>query len=48
MPVEVTMPRLTDSMEEGTVVKWLKKVGDEVKKGESLLELATDKANMEL
>ena len=48
MPVEVAMPRLTDSMEEGTVVKWLKKVGEEVKKGEPLLELATDKANMEL
>ena len=48
MPVEVNMPRLTDSMEEGTVLKWMKKEGEEVKKGEPLLELATDKANMEL
>lgn len=48
MPVEVNMPRLTDSMEEGTVLKWMKKEGEEVKKGEPILELATDKANMEL
>ncbi len=48
MPVEVVMPRLSDTMEEGTVLKWLKQVGDEVKKGEPLLEVATDKANMEM
>ena len=48
MAVEVVMPRLSDTMEEGTVLKWLKKVGDEVKKGEPLIEVATDKANMEM
>jgi pyruvate dehydrogenase E2 component (dihydrolipoamide acetyltransferase) len=48
MPVEVVMPRLSDTMEEGTVLKWLHKEGEEVKKGEPLLEVATDKANMEL
>ncbi|MHB1134042.1 MAG: dihydrolipoamide acetyltransferase family protein [Chloroflexota bacterium] len=48
MPVEVVMPRLSDTMEEGTILKWLKKIGDEVTKGEPLVEVATDKANMEL
>jgi pyruvate dehydrogenase E2 component (dihydrolipoamide acetyltransferase) len=42
----VTMPRLSDSMEEGTVLKWLKSVGDEVSRGEPLVEIETDKANM--
>ena len=40
------MPRLSDSMEEGTVLRWLKSVGDEVKRGEELVEIETDKANM--
>ncbi len=40
------MPRLSDSMEEGTVLKWLKSVGDEVAVGEELVEIETDKANM--
>ncbi|MGI8631719.1 MAG: dihydrolipoamide acetyltransferase family protein [Solirubrobacterales bacterium] len=40
------MPRLSDSMEEGTIVKWLKEVGDEVAKGEEIVEIETDKANM--
>src|SRR4051812_23431947 len=40
------MPRLSDSMEEGTILKWLKSDGDEVKKGEELVEIETDKANM--
>jgi pyruvate dehydrogenase E2 component (dihydrolipoamide acetyltransferase) len=43
---EVTMPRLSDSMEEGTVLNWLKQVGDEVAIGEELVEIETDKANM--
>jgi pyruvate dehydrogenase E2 component (dihydrolipoamide acetyltransferase) len=43
---EVTMPRLSDSMEEGTVLNWLKQVGDEVAVGEELVEIETDKANM--
>ena len=43
---EVIMPRLSDSMEEGTVLKWLKAVGDQVELGEELVEIETDKANM--
>src|SRR4051794_2007900 len=46
MAVEVTMPRLSDSMEEGTILQWLKSVGDEVKRGDELVEIETDKANM--
>jgi pyruvate dehydrogenase E2 component (dihydrolipoamide acetyltransferase) len=40
------MPRLSDSMEEGTVLKWLVEEGGEVKRGEALVEIETDKANM--
>jgi pyruvate dehydrogenase E2 component (dihydrolipoamide acetyltransferase) len=40
------MPRLSDSMEEGTILQWLKAVGDEVKRGDELVEIETDKANM--
>ena len=43
----VSMPRLSDTMEEGTVATWLKKVGDEVEEGEILAEIETDKATME-
>ena len=43
----VTMPRLSDTMEEGTVATWLKKVGDKVEEGEILAEIETDKATME-
>jgi pyruvate dehydrogenase E2 component (dihydrolipoamide acetyltransferase) len=43
---DIAMPRLSDSMEEGTVLNWLKKVGDEVVVGEELVEIETDKANM--
>jgi pyruvate dehydrogenase E2 component (dihydrolipoamide acetyltransferase) len=43
---DVAMPRLSDSMEEGTILKWLKSDGDDVKKGEELVEIETDKANM--
>jgi len=43
---DVAMPRLSDSMEEGTILKWLKSDGDEVKEGEELVEIETDKANM--
>jgi pyruvate dehydrogenase E2 component (dihydrolipoamide acetyltransferase) len=46
MASEVTMPRLSDSMEEGTVLKWLVEEGAEVKRGEPLVEIETDKANM--
>src|SRR5829696_6282248 len=46
MASDVTMPRLSDSMEEGTVLKWLVDEGSEVKRGEPLVEIETDKANM--
>jgi len=45
--VMVTMPRLSDTMEEGTVASWLKKVGDTVEEGDILAEIETDKATME-
>lgn len=43
----INMPRLSDTMEEGTVAKWLKKVGDKVAEGDILAEIETDKATME-
>lgn len=43
----INMPRLSDTMEEGTVATWLKKVGDTVKEGDILAEIETDKATME-
>jgi pyruvate dehydrogenase E2 component (dihydrolipoamide acetyltransferase) len=43
---DVIMPRLSDSMEEGTLLKWLKAAGDEVRVGEALAEIETDKATM--
>src|ERR1041384_787897 len=48
MPVEITMPQLSDTMSEGTVVKWLKKEGDKVNAGETIAEVETDKATMEM
>jgi len=45
---KVMMPKLGETMEEGEIIKWLKKEGDKIKEGESLLEIATDKANMEV
>ena len=45
--VVVTMPRLSDTMTEGTVAKWLKKVGEKVDEGDILAEIETDKATME-
>jgi pyruvate dehydrogenase E2 component (dihydrolipoamide acetyltransferase) len=48
MPEQVLMPRLSDTMTSGTVSKWLKHPGDEVKKGEPIVEIETDKANIEL
>ena len=43
----VKMPRLSDTMTEGTVVKWHKKIGDIIKEGDLLAEIETDKATME-
>lgn len=48
MPAEITMPQLSDTMTEGTVVKWLKKEGDKVDQGEIIAEIETDKATMEM
>lgn len=47
MAIVVNMPRLSDTMEEGTVASWLKKVGDKVEEGDILAEIETDKATME-
>jgi pyruvate dehydrogenase E2 component (dihydrolipoamide acetyltransferase) len=44
--IELTMPRLSDSMEEGTVLTWFKQVGDPLEAGEDLAEIESDKANM--
>jgi pyruvate dehydrogenase E2 component (dihydrolipoamide acetyltransferase) len=47
MATVITMPRLSDTMTEGTVANWLKKVGDTIKEGDILAEIETDKATME-
>ena len=44
----ITMPKMSDTMQEGTIATWLKKVGDAVKSGEIIAEVETDKATMEL
>ena len=46
MATDVVMPRLSDSMEEGTILRWMKAPGDSVEQGEELVEIETDKANM--
>lgn len=48
MPVEILMPELGESVHEGTVSRWLKKVGDYVKEDEPVVEIMTDKVNTEL
>lgn len=48
MAIEVLMPRLSDTMEEGKVLKWLKKVGDKIEVGDIIAEVETDKADMEM
>ncbi|MGA2500605.1 MAG: dihydrolipoamide acetyltransferase family protein [Tepidisphaeraceae bacterium] len=48
MPIEITMPQLSDTMTEGTLVKWVRKEGDKVKAGELIAEIETDKATMEM
>src|SRR5690348_17737564 len=47
MPIEILMPALSPTMTEGNVTKWLKKEGDEVRSGDVLAEIETDKATME-
>ncbi len=48
MPIEITMPRLSDTMEEGTLIKWRVAKGDKVASGDHLADVETDKATMEL
>src|SRR5687768_1242190 len=48
MPAEIKMPQQTDTMTEGTVVKWHKKEGDKVNKGDEIADIETDKATMPL
>src|SRR3954470_14930835 len=48
MPTPITLPQLSDTMTEGTVVRWLKKEGDKIKAGETIAEVETDKAVMEM
>ncbi len=47
MPIEIKMPALSPTMEEGTLAKWLVKEGDSVKSGDIMAEIETDKATME-
>src|SRR5690606_38418470 len=46
MAAEILMPKLSDSMEEGSILTWLKRVGDEVAVGDELVEIEADKANV--
>ena len=48
MAITIEMPRLSDSMREGTVLRWLKKTGDFVEVGDHLADIETDKAHVEL
>lgn len=48
MPIEISMPKLSDTMTDGTLVKWLKKEGDKIKPGDIIAEVETDKATQEL
>ena len=48
MAIEVIMPRMSDTMEEGKVLKWLKKVGERIEVGDIIAEVETDKADMEM
>jgi pyruvate dehydrogenase E2 component (dihydrolipoamide acetyltransferase) len=48
MATKILMPKLSDTMSEGVILKWLKKEGEKVKQGETLVEIESDKADMEL
>ncbi|MCH8198087.1 MAG: pyruvate dehydrogenase complex E1 component subunit beta, partial [Proteobacteria bacterium] len=48
MPIQILMPALSPTMSEGNLTKWLKREGDEVRAGEVIAEIETDKATMEL
>ena len=48
MPIDILMPALSPTMTEGKIARWLKSVGDDVKSGDVLAEIETDKATMEV
>ncbi|MDB5107747.1 MAG: pyruvate dehydrogenase complex dihydrolipoamide acetyltransferase, partial [Candidatus Binatus sp.] len=48
MSNEITMPKLSDTMEEGKILRWLKHPGDAIKRGEAIAEVETDKSDMVL
>src|SRR5262245_51387958 len=48
MPIPITMPRLSDTMESGTIIKWNVKEGDKVSAGDVIADVETDKATMEM
>jgi pyruvate/2-oxoglutarate dehydrogenase complex dihydrolipoamide acyltransferase (E2) component len=48
MATEVFIPKMTDFMEEGTILAWLVAEGDHVEEGQPILEIETDKANVEM
>lgn len=48
MPEEIVMPRLSDTMQEGTIARWAKREGDPIRSGDVLMEVETDKATLEL
>jgi pyruvate dehydrogenase E2 component (dihydrolipoamide acetyltransferase) len=48
VPIEVTMPKLSPTMETGVITQWLVKVGDHVKEGDLLADIETDKATMQM
>jgi pyruvate dehydrogenase E2 component (dihydrolipoyllysine-residue acetyltransferase) len=48
MPITIEMPKLSDTMTEGTLLRWIKKVGESVAVGDVLAEVETDKATMEM
>src|SRR5262245_58572392 len=48
MATEITLPKLSDTMDEGKVLRWLKRVGDSVAPGDVIAEVETDKADMEV
>ena len=48
MPTDVVMPQMGESIAEGTIVRWIKKIGDEVDRDEPLFEISTDKVDAEI
>jgi pyruvate dehydrogenase E2 component (dihydrolipoamide acetyltransferase) len=48
MAIEITMPRLSDTMQQGTIVRWAVKEGQKVSSGDAIADIETDKATMEL